>query len=354
MPWHYNGGRGHLTMSNIVEVLNDAKIIEILTASVIEVNGGGGGGATNLSYTASSTQGIITSDTGTDATIIAGSNTNASLMLPADKTKLDELVTNATHTGDVTGSTALTIANNAVTLAKMATMATASVLGRRTAGTGNVEVISNANLKTDLALNNVDNTSDANKPVSTATQTALNAKENTITAGTTAQYFRGDKTFQTLDKTAVGLSNVDNTSDLNKPISTAVQTALNAKQNTITTGTISQYFRGDLSLATLNKTAVGLSNVVNADTTTTANITDSSNKRFITDAQQTVVSNTSGTNTGDNAVNSLYSGLATSKQDTLVSGTNIKTINGTSVLGSGDIVISGSGLTQQQVMRLAL
>ena len=117
--------------------------------------------------------------------------------------------------------------------------------------------------KSSVGLSNVDNTSDANKPVSTATQTALNGKENTITAGTTAQYFRGDKTFQTLDKTAVGLSSVDNTSDLNKPISTAVQTALNAKQNTITTGTISQYFRGDLSLATLDKTAVGLSNVDN-------------------------------------------------------------------------------------------
>lgn len=32
-----------------------------------------------------------------------------------------------------------------------------------------------------------------------------------------------------------------------------------------------------------------------------------------------------------------------SKQDTLVSGTNIKTINGTSVLGSGDIEIEGGG-----------
>ena len=58
-------------------------------------------------------------------------------------------------------------------------------------------------------------------------------KENTIPAGTTSQYFRGDKTFQTLDKTAVGLGNVDNTSDLNKPISTATQTALNGKQNTL-------------------------------------------------------------------------------------------------------------------------
>jgi hypothetical protein len=64
-------------------------------------------------------------------------------------------------------------------------------------------------------------------------QNALNAKENTITSGTTAQYFRGDKTFQTLDKTAVGLGNVDNTSDANKPISTATQTALNAKQDSL-------------------------------------------------------------------------------------------------------------------------
>lgn len=57
----------------------------------------------------------------------------------------------------------------------------------------------------------------------------LAGKEPTITAGTTSQYYRGDKTFQTLDKTAVGLANVDNTSDVNKPVSTATQTALDAK-----------------------------------------------------------------------------------------------------------------------------
>lgn len=34
-----------------------------------------------------------------------------------------------------------------------------------------------------------------------------------------------------VDKTAVGLGNVDNTSDLDKPVSTAQQTALNAKTN---------------------------------------------------------------------------------------------------------------------------
>jgi hypothetical protein len=112
-------------------------------------------------------------------------------------------------------------------------------------------------LKSSLALNNVDNTSDANKPISSATQTALDAKqatlvsgtniktinstsvlgsgniavEPTITATTSADYYRGDKTFATLNKTAVGLGNVDNTSDANKPVSTAQQTALDAKTN---------------------------------------------------------------------------------------------------------------------------
>ena len=59
----------------------------------------------------------------------------------------------------------------------------------------------------------------------------LLSKEPTITAGTISQYFRGDKTWQTLDKTTVGLDNVDNTSDSNKPVSSAVQTALNAKED---------------------------------------------------------------------------------------------------------------------------
>ncbi len=61
-----------------------------------------------------------------------------------------------TLTGDVTGSGtgsfAATIANSAVTLAKMADMATASVFYRKTAGTGAPEVQTLATLKTDLAL----------------------------------------------------------------------------------------------------------------------------------------------------------------------------------------------------------
>ena len=62
----------------------------------------------------------------------------------------------------------------------------------------------------------------------------------------------------------------------------------------------------------------------------------------------TGTSSISGANTGDNATNTQYSGLAASKQDTLISNTNIKTVNGTTLLGSGDITqttISGNAGT---------
>ena len=55
--------------------------------------------------------------------------------------------------------------------------------------------------------------------------------EPPIAAGTTADYWRGDKSWQTLNKSAVGLGAVDNTSDANKPVSAATQTALDLKAN---------------------------------------------------------------------------------------------------------------------------
>jgi len=58
---------------------------------------GVGGGNTNLDYTPSTTQGVVTSDTGTDATIPAA-GANAGLLLPAEKTIIGN--TSNTNTGD--------------------------------------------------------------------------------------------------------------------------------------------------------------------------------------------------------------------------------------------------------------
>lgn len=85
-----------------------------------------------------------------------------------------------TFSGDATGSgttaVTLTIPAGTVTLAKMADLATATLIGRNTAGTGVPEALSTTTVRTMLSINNVDNTSDANKPISTATQAALDDK----------------------------------------------------------------------------------------------------------------------------------------------------------------------------------
>jgi hypothetical protein len=67
-------------------------------------------------------------------------------------------VSNATHTGDVTGSTALTITNGVVSNAKLANMLTKTYKGRTSASTGVPEDVSATALKADLSLNNVPNT----------------------------------------------------------------------------------------------------------------------------------------------------------------------------------------------------
>jgi hypothetical protein len=83
--------------------------------------------------------------------------------------------------------------------------------------------------KTAVGLDMTENTADADKPISTATAAALAGKQATIAPGTTGQYWRGDKTWQNLNNVAVGLGNVDNTADANKPVSTATAAALATK-----------------------------------------------------------------------------------------------------------------------------
>jgi len=99
-------------------------------------------------------------------------------------------------------------------------------------------------------------------------------------------------------RTNLWLWNVDNTSDTNKPISTLTQTALDGKANSLWT-----------------------------------------DDNYVTDNEKIKLSNLSWTNSWDNATNSQYSWLAISKQDTLVSWTNIKTINWSTVLWSWDLIV---------------
>ena len=137
--------------------------------------------------------------------------------------------------------------------------------------------------KNTVGLGNVDNTSDANKPISTATQTALNLKAN-IASPT----FTG--TVSGITKAMVGLGNVDNTSDASKPISTATQTALDAKQATLngtgfvksTAGTISYDNSTYLSSSTAALTYLPISNPTATGTLTAPTIANTLGATFAT------------------------------------------------------------------------
>ncbi len=103
--------------------------------------------------------------------------------------------------------------------------------------------------KSDVGLGSVDNTADADKPISTAVATALVNKQSTsekdqpngyaglngsgkISSAVLPAYVSsvaGRTGAVTLSKADVSLGNVNNTADADKPISTATQTALDLK-----------------------------------------------------------------------------------------------------------------------------
>ena len=64
----------------------------------INAAGGPGGGSTptNLGYTAAPAQGTVTSSSGADATLPVADATNAGLMTPTQRQKLDDIEVNAT------------------------------------------------------------------------------------------------------------------------------------------------------------------------------------------------------------------------------------------------------------------
>jgi hypothetical protein len=119
-----------------------------------------------------------------------------------------------------------------------------------------------------VGLSNVDNTSDASKILSNATQTALNLKANIANPTFTG-------TVGGLTKSMVGLSNVDDTSDASKIISNATQAALNLKANIANptfTGTVGLPANTINSGHIINGTILGED--ISTNTITVTNIAD--------------------------------------------------------------------------------
>ena len=249
-------------------------------------------------------------------------------------------------------------------------------------------------VKGDVGLANVDNTSDVNKPVSTLQQDALNLKAN-LAGGNT---FTGNQTINgQITGSAVTQSSTDATggrllkvgdfgvgapvklpsgADLdtfttngvydvdgavNKPTGSVpwgylrVIRHINANTHCyqewteLTGANPRTYFRIQVAGTwTPWREIYHTGNFTGgASTITTANLTAS--RALVSDANGKVaVSGVTSTQLGHlSDVTSAIQTQLNAKQATLVSGTNIKTVNGTSILGSGDIVISASPTTAQ-------
>lgn len=129
-------------------------------------------------------------------------------------------------------------------------------------------------------------------------------------------------------KTALALDNVNNTSDANKPVSIAQQDALNAKVDE----------NAPIVAATKTKITYDAKGLVTA-----GDILDAADMPTGINAANIGTGVVSSTEFGYlDGVTSAIQTQINSKQATLVSGTNIKTINSTSLLGSGDITISAN------------
>jgi len=107
-----------------------------------------------------------------------------------------------------------------------------------------------------------------NKPV-TLIGYGITDAQNTLVSGTNiktieTQSLMGSGNID-LNKSDVGLTNVDNTSDANKPISTATQTALNTKQNILSLTTTGTTGAATLTGNTINIPNYSASGAVGAD-----------------------------------------------------------------------------------------
>lgn len=104
-----------------------------------------------------------------------------------------------------------------------------------------------------LGLDKVNNTSDEDKPVSTAQAAAIKVVQDDITS-----HKNNKSNPHEVTKAQVGLSNVDNTADVDKPISSATQAAIN-----VLTTSLNGHISDETNPHNVTKEQLGLGNVEN-------------------------------------------------------------------------------------------
>ena len=208
-----------------------------------------GADATTADIAASTNKNYVTDAQQTVITNTSGTNTgNQTLANTSDSSS-------HTATLSATGGSIKLVEGSNITLTTTGTTADGIITIASTGGGGTVTSVAALTLGTSGT--------DLSSSVANGTTTpviTLNVPDASATArgviSTSPQTIAGDKTFtgttSGITKSMVGLNNVDNTSDVSKPVSTATQTALNLKQDTLTLTTTGSSGAATLVGATLN------------------------------------------------------------------------------------------------------
>lgn len=130
--------------------------------------------------------------TGSPTAPTASAGTNSTLIATTAfvKTALDALIAGAPGALDTLKEISDQLANDENAVAALTTVVSSKVPSTRTVA-GKALSADVTLVKADVGLPNVDNTSDANKPISSATQTALNGKQASMTAASQAEMEAG-------------------------------------------------------------------------------------------------------------------------------------------------------------------
>ena len=185
-----------------------------------------------------------------------------------------------------------------------------------------------ATTKADVGLAHVDNTSDLDKPISNAVQIALNAKQNRLVSGNTIKTIN--------HQNVLGSGNLD--------ISIAPEAndykTING-ESVVGEGNIS-VLTGSSAFKTIN--GMGLLGSGNIEVLTSSSTFKTVNGQAIIGEGNIVISktdvglsNVDNTSDANKPVSTATLTALNTKQDLLVSGTHIKTINTQSLLGSGNL-----------------
>jgi hypothetical protein len=270
-----------------------------------------------------------------------------------------------------------TIADGSITNAKIVSMVASKLTGTVAIANGGTGASTVAAAKTNLLLNNVDNTTDLNKPISTLTQTAIDTKENTAnksintSLGTSDVLFPSQKAVKTYvdaavaataiadasitdakiislsgskltgtvaianggtgastaaaAKTNLALNNVDNTSDVNKPISTLTQTALNAKENAANKSVSTTLGTSDVLFPTQNAVKTYVDAAIATTVIADASITDAKIISLSASKVTGVVAIANG-GTGVATITGIVKGNGTSAVTAAVNGTDFSLV----------------------------